>query len=169
MSFQTVVNKQQAPAVGGDFASVNPYSTMTAGEGAIIVGDGGVSIGKFAFVDKNGIATQTKPQDYRRLGFVANEQQASIVEYLAEYGLTIQKGQQVTLYTQGDFYASFEDGAVASARIYIENSTGKIIADGGQSFNPNNHTATDFYVISNAGANELTVITSTKQNAGYVE
>lgn len=168
MSFQTVVNKQQAPAVAGDFASMNPFATMTAGEGAIVAGDGGISIGKFAFVDENGIATQTKPQGYKRLGFVANEQQASIVEYLAEYGLAIQKGQQVTLYTQGDFYAFFEDGAVAGAQVHVENATGKLIADG-QSHYPSDATATAFYVVSNAGAGELAVITSTEQNAGFAE
>lgn len=48
MGFQTKVNRQQAPAIAGDFASANPRASMLATEGTLVAGVSGVTVGVFA-------------------------------------------------------------------------------------------------------------------------
>ena len=60
MPFQKVVNSYQAPAVAGDFASTNPNASMLAGEGALVAGDSGVTVGVFAWADADGKVSNKK-------------------------------------------------------------------------------------------------------------
>ena len=114
MGFQNKVNSQQAPAVAGDFASSNPRATVDAGEGILVAGAGGVTVGKFAWRDASGIVLSNGNHPTAPDGFVHREQQALIQVYLAEYGMNIPAGFPVILHNKGDFWAKNDgSGAVA--------------------------------------------------------
>ena len=109
MPFPGLVSTQPAPAVLGDFASVNPRFTVMAGPGGLVSGPNGLYVGRFAWL--------TSPLDVANApiiannfgtgvvgGFMAREQQASITQFLAEASLLVPQGYPVTLYSGGDFW-----------------------------------------------------------------
>ena len=127
--FQTQVNANQAPAVAGDFASANPRSVVLAGPGGLIAGAGGVTVGRFAWVDDDGITvfnhgTATRKPD----GFVHREQQALITQYLSESSNVIPEGFPVTLHNGGDFFAKVTGSTAATigASVYADYFSGDI-------------------------------------------
>ena len=129
--FQKQVNLTPAPAVAGDFASSNPRATVLAGPGGLIAGAGGITVGKFAWVDDDGLTvlshgTATKAPD----GFVHREQQALIQNYLAESSMNVPAGFPVTLHNEGDFWATLTgaNAAVIGSAIYADYATGAVTA-----------------------------------------
>lgn len=112
--FQKTVNLTPAPAVAGDFASANPRASVLAGPGGLVAGPLGVTVGKFAWIEADGItvvnygASTAAPA-----GFVHREQQALITTYLAESSNLISPGFPVVLHNAGDFWAK-NAGAAAS-------------------------------------------------------
>lgn len=157
MPFQKVVNSYQAPAVAGDFASTNPNASMLAGEGELIAGDAGVTVGVFAWADADGKVSNSKTTG-GRIGFVHREQQASITGFLDEKGNTILKGQAMTLMTGGDFWARFPAGAVIGQSVFAKDTDGTLKSSGYST--ETGYTLTKFRVASTAGAGELAKITS---------
>ena len=131
MGFQKQVNLTPAPAVAGDFASSNPRATVLAGPGGLVAGALGVTVGKFAWVDDDGVTVQSfgtatkAPQ-----GFVHREQQALIQQYLAESGMNIPQGFPVVLHNEGDFWAKLagDNAAVIGSAIYADYSNGDVCA-----------------------------------------
>ncbi len=128
--FQKQVNLTPAPAVAGDFASANPRTTVLAGPGGLVAGVGGVTVGKFAWVDDaDGVTVHSygtftgKPS-----GFVHREQQALIQNYLAESSMNVPAGFPVTLHNEGDFWAKVEGSTAATvgAAVYATYSDGSI-------------------------------------------
>lgn len=116
--YQTQVNATSAPAVAGDFASLNPWFSYDAGPGGLVAGAGGVTIGRFAWVyppvDPNGankVALNTGTGVVA--GFVHMAQQGLITTYLANAGMVIAAGFQMALMTGGDFWVKNE-GLTAS-------------------------------------------------------
>lgn len=128
--FQKQVNLQQAPAVAGDFASSNPRAVALAGQGALVAGEGGVTVGKFAWIDDDGNTVLSRGTGNRKPhGFVHREQQALISTYLAESGNQIPAGFPVTLHNQGDFYATVTGSTAATSlgqAVYATYATGDI-------------------------------------------
>lgn len=131
MGFQKQVNLTPAPAVAGDFASSNPRATVLAGPGGLVAGALGVTVGKFAWVDDDGVTVQsfgtaTKAPN----GFVHREQQALIQQYLAEAGMNIPVGFPVVLHNEGDFWAKLagDNAATIGAAIYADYSNGDVCA-----------------------------------------
>lgn len=131
MGFQKQVNLTPAPAVAGDFASSNPRATVLAGPGGLVAGALGVNVGKFAWVDDDGVTVQgfgtaTKAPS----GFVHREQQALIQQYLAEAGVNIPQGFPVVLHNEGDFWAKLagDNAATIGAAIYADYSNGDVCA-----------------------------------------
>jgi hypothetical protein len=128
MGFPQQVNVQAAPAVLGDFCDSNPRATVDAGQGALVAGDNGVTVGLFAWVD---------PTDGRSVnnfgagapdGFVHRDQQAIITQYLAEQTLTLSQGFPVTLFNAGGFWV-VNAGAtttVPGQAAFANNSTGAV-------------------------------------------
>ena len=53
MSFQKAVQPYQAPAVAGDFAAHNPNASMLAGEGELVSGTDGVTVGDLCKIPQN--------------------------------------------------------------------------------------------------------------------
>ncbi len=143
MGFQKQVNSQPAPAVAGDFASANPRATVLAGEGALVAGTAGVTVGKFGWVNAAGTVVDSHGVVGRAPdGFVHRDMQALITTYLAESSMAIPAGFPVTLHNEGDFwalnsgpgsfaigdavYANYDDGSIAQAVEANAAATGSI-------------------------------------------
>lgn len=103
--FQQSVNLAQAPAVAGDFASVNPRHSAISVPGGFVAGANGLTIGLFAWADtatgtilsNTGIGLPTC--------FVHRNNQAVLTAYLQEYGMTIPAGMGVgEMFSGGDFW-----------------------------------------------------------------
>ncbi len=129
MSFQTVVNIQQAPGLPGDFASSNPRASVDAGQGALIAGAAGVSIGRFAWMDSQQL-TVASTGTGAPTGFVHREQQGLTTTFLAEYGNVIPSGFMVTLMKSGDYFVKNEGAAAVTVgmKIFCNNSNGAVSA-----------------------------------------
>ena len=129
--FQTQVQQQPAPAVPGDFASANPRSTLIAGPGGLTAAVGGLTVGRFGWLDSTasvlGNTGSGKPN-----AFVGNQHSALIVTYLGETSMVIPQGFGVfSAFTGGDFWAK-NDGSVQSQpgmKAYADNATGKVSAN----------------------------------------
>jgi hypothetical protein len=125
--FQGFVNRQPAPAVVGMFASMNPVATALAGEGAFRADeDLPVVVGYFAWGVPSTQLAYGSNINGGVAGFVGNELQTVITEFLGQDRLVVQAGFPVTLYTHGDFWANPEAGAVAvNDVIYANRDTGQ--------------------------------------------
>lgn len=156
--FQSQVNLQQAPAVAGDFASANPRASVVAPEGGFVAGSAGVTVGRFAWIQSDGVTilnTGTGKPD----GFIHREQQALISTYLAESSNVIPVGFPVTLMRTGDYYAlvtvaSAEKGEKAFAK--LADGTMQPAAAGAT---VSGFVETDFTISRAAGVSEVAVIT----------
>lgn len=129
--FQKTVNLTPASAVVGDFASSNPRATVLAGPAGLVAGLGGVTVGKFAWVDDDGLTVFSHGTATRApSGFVHREQQALIQTYLAESSMNIPFGFPVTLHNAGDFWATLagDNAATVGATIYADYSNGDVCA-----------------------------------------
>lgn len=128
--FQGVINQYPAPAVEGDFASANPRSTVLAGEGSLVAGAGGVTVGRFAWVDTTDNKTTYSRGTYPQApnGFVHREQQALITSWLGQTSKTVPEGMPVTLFNQGDFWAVVggSTAATVGAAVYATYADGSI-------------------------------------------
>lgn len=141
--FQKQVNLTPAPAVAGDFASSNPRATVLAGPGGLVAGVGGVTVGKFAWVDTDGVTVRSRGTAAKApSGFVHREQQGLIQQYLGEASMNIPIGFPVILHNEGDFwavnggagafavgdavYANYADGTVAQSAATNATATGSM-------------------------------------------
>lgn len=124
--FQTFVNRHLAPGVVGDFASMNPRAVVLAGPGAFKAdADEPVVVGNFAWAVPADSVAYGAQKASSLMGFIANEAQTVITEFLGVSRLAVQAGFPVTLYSHGDFWASVAGGAVAvGAAIYADRNTG---------------------------------------------
>jgi len=164
--FQTTVNLQQAAAVEGDFASANPRNSFVSGEGNLVAGTNGVTVGRFAWVVAPGIVSNDGI--IRPAGFVARSGQqgsAIIATYLAETSMVIQKGLEVTLHTSGDFWAKNTVGTAAiGSKVFASQTTGAI-QTGAAGATIAGFIETDFWCTGypnggNGAVNELIIIST---------
>lgn len=132
MGFQKQVNLTPAPAVEGDFASANPRSSSLAGPGGLVAGVGGVTIGKFVWVDPaDGVTAYSRGTTAKLpAGFVHREQQGMIQTYLAESGMNIPQGMPLTAMVEGDFWAKLTgvNAANVGDAIYATYADGSVTA-----------------------------------------
>jgi hypothetical protein len=152
--FPTFVNRHLAPGVTGGFASMNPRAVVLAGPGAMRADDTDeVIVGYFAWgVPATGIAHGAE-QSNSFLGFVANEGQTVITDFLGVARLAVQAGFPVTLYSHGDFWAfvNATSGAAVSIgdSIFADATTGEPVTDDASGANPD----TGFVAATAAPAN----------------
>lgn len=130
--FQTSVGVVPAPAVEGDFASANPRFTVDAGQGALVAGAAGVTIGRFAWASYQGIDNDGAPAVVNSFGagaptgFVHREMQGLITLFLTSNGYTVPAGKEITLFNGGDFWVKNNGttAAIPGQKCYANNSTG---------------------------------------------
>lgn len=127
MGFQTQVNQFPSPGLEGGFASNNPYSSVVAGNSALI-SDGTVRVSSFAW-QVSGVAYGYSLTGVVPDGFVSNENQALITTWLAETSMIMPAGLPVTMYDRGDFWArSVFTEATIGQKVYANLLSGKIMA-----------------------------------------
>ena len=106
--FQNQVYINPAVAIPGDFASSNPMVYKLASTGKMVADASGVKVGQFCALNADGTVTTVPGAapsgGLSRLGFVHRENNAQIITFLAESGYTIQPGQPVSAFGQGDFF-----------------------------------------------------------------
>jgi hypothetical protein len=129
--FQRQVNQFPAPGVEGDFSSINPWASAVVGDSALVAGTGGVTVGRFAWQDTNGKVYNHYPVASAfgtgaPRGFVGRNWQASIVTFLAESSMTVQAGQDLSLFVAGDFWARFAAGATIGDKVFASYSDGSV-------------------------------------------
>lgn len=132
-SFQTAVNNQPAPAVAGDFASMNPRFTVDAGPGGLVAGPSGAVVGRFAWAvspeDIDGApATVNSFGSGPVTGFLAREQQGLITVYLDASSMAVPQGFGLTLFNGGDFWVKNDGAGLATPgmKAYANFADGKI-------------------------------------------
>lgn len=117
--FPYQVGVQPAPAVEGDFCDANPRYSVDAGPGGLVAGAAGVTIGRFAWWTPSSLDGDGAPAVVNSFGagavtgFVGRNQQGLIVNYLAAYGMTIQPGFGMFLYSGGGFWVK-NNGSTAA-------------------------------------------------------
>lgn len=156
MGFQNKVNLQQAPAVAGDFASANPVIARLAGEGALIAGAAGVTVGLFAWVSGNQVNNTGSGVPS---GFIHRENQALITTWLADSSNLVPKGKPVTVHVAGDFWAKTLTNATTGQKVFASTTTGEIKTDAAGA-TVNGYIETKWLVASDASAGELIKITT---------
>lgn len=151
--FQTFVNTNQSPGVPGQSGSMNPRATVSAGPGAFKASLANpVTAGFFAWAVPATSLAEGSRQASSVLGFVDNELQTVITDFLGISRMTIQAGFPVTLFSHGDFWAAVAGGAVAiNAPIYANMETGEPTVD-----------TTHFAATGVVASNVLTVSAVTK-------
>jgi hypothetical protein len=133
--FQTQVYNQEAQAVPGDRASLNPIATFDAGPGGLVADPSGIIIGNFAWTTpptdpdgQNTLATQVAGSGVPA-GFAYNWTQALNTVFLSDASMLIPQGLPVALATQGDFWVtnSSASGAVQPGmKAYATFGTGAV-------------------------------------------
>lgn len=123
--FQTFVNRNMAPGVVGGFASMNPRAAVLAGPGAFKADSAlPVLVGGFAWATPSTKVAYGQYKANSFIGFIGNEGQTIITDYLGVSRLAIQAGLPVTLYSHGDFWASIAGVVTAGQAIYADANTG---------------------------------------------
>lgn len=154
MAFQTQLNQYPAPGVEGDFASTNPTASYLAGEGQLVAGAQGVTVGRFAWA-VNGVVSNegtTAPS-----GFVHREGQATLITWLGASTMTVQPGIPMTLMTAGDYWARTSTAATIGQKVFASTTTGQI-QTGAADATIDGYVETKFVVGSVAAAGELVKI-----------
>lgn len=139
--FPTFVNRHLAPGVVGGFASMNPRAVVPAGPGAFRADeDAPVVVGYFAWGSPSAQLAYGEETSSTFLGFVANEGQTVITDFLGVSRLAVQAGFSVTLYSHGDFWAFVNatsgDAVVVGDAIYADAATGEPTTDDDSAANP---------------------------------
>lgn len=123
MTFQRTVNNVQAPAVKGDFASLNPFSSVLAGPGALVAPPSGLLVGNFFWVGPNGETSQSFVSGWQ-IAFLVRNEQALITEFLGEATMLVPSGFMINGINAGDVWAQFIDGATVGQNVYADPNNG---------------------------------------------
>lgn len=126
MGFQSVINDYQAPAVKGDFASMNPFASVLAGPGGLVAPAGGLIVGNFAWVGPNGQVSQSYVAGWQ-IGFLGRNMQALITEFLAEGTMIVPEGFMVTLFNEGDYWTDFPAGGTVGGYVFADPNDGQAV------------------------------------------
>jgi hypothetical protein len=111
--FQKSVNLYNPLAVEGDFADANPRATVLAGEGGLVAGPLGVTVGRFAWVSADGKTVTNYGEGAAAPdGFVHRQEGAALITaFLGEASNLIPAGFPVTLHNAGGFFVKANGAA----------------------------------------------------------
>ena len=128
MGFQTSVKTTPAIAQAGDFASSNPRASLVAPEGGFVAGTGGVTVGRFVWVQSDGVTVLNSGSGVPD-GFVHREQQALITTFLGETSYVIPEGMPVTVMRTGDYFATLTvGGGTRGQKVFAKLADGTVQA-----------------------------------------
>lgn len=138
MPFQKQVNINPAVGNEGDIASMNPLATVAAGPGGLIAGANGVVVGRFAWNEypvaggpgqaSNSCPISASAGPRKPDGFICNQQQGLITQWLGTDSLGVPKGLMVTEHNRGDFWArsTFAEALIGN-KVFANLITGSIL------------------------------------------
>jgi hypothetical protein len=169
--FQTIVNRQPAPAIEGDAASVNPSFSLVAPAGALTAG-ANIMVGRFAWADEDGVVNYG---GNGRLGFVHRDQ-LSVIPFnismggggIAQATLMVPEGYEISLASNRDVWARFAAGAVPNQMVFANFADGTAFAAAAGSPTGSTSTASTIAAetssftasIANGGILDVTVVAS---------
>lgn len=118
------INTYRAPAVEGDFAGANPYSTLPASFGQLVAGDS-LFAGRFGWVDASGTVLNSNGAG-KPAGFVKRDHMSLITNFLGEATMQIQEGLPATAVAAGDFWVRNSGSTVSKIgdKVFANNATG---------------------------------------------
>jgi hypothetical protein len=124
--FQTRINDDLPVAVEGAFSTSNPYESVFAGDNKFTAGAAGPFVGRFGWaLNSTGVVTAAQPGGANTIGFVGLESNVPLITgFIADSGLQMAQGQEVTLYRRGDFYARFAVAPVIDQKVFADVLTG---------------------------------------------
>ncbi len=140
--FQTQINNQPAPGEAGDFYGVNPRASILGGPGMYSAPEGGLIVGRIAWVNPDTGAVSQSYVEGSQLGFLHRENNAVITAFLGEATYVVYEGLPITLFDQGDFWGRFADGAEPGQRVWADPGDGSLIAGGASAPTLDSYTAT---------------------------
>lgn len=142
--FQQVVNNQPGVGEAGDFYGVNPRASVLAGPGEFTSPSGGVLVGHFVWADADSGNVSASYVPGYQLGFLHREGTTNtvIVNFLGSYATLVLQGFPLTLFSEGDFWASFAAGATPGQSVYADPANGAAIAGASGGINAATLTAT---------------------------
>jgi len=164
MGFQTVINRQQAPATNGDIASTNVVTSAMSPEAGFIAGTDGLIIARFAWIDpsdltqrelinNSSLATDVKP-----VGFIARSMQGTETVFLAQFGNTIPEGYMANAYLKGDYYVEVTVDAAVRGQKAFANLLDGTMRPGNEGSTIAGFIETDYTISLDAAVGELTII-----------
>lgn len=162
MPFQNQVGVEPALGVPGDFASMNPYASYPAGEGALIAGAGGVTIGAFAWVQADGSTVLNKPPSGSTAapdGFVHRNLTGQIADLFDESSMVIPEGFPVTLMTAGDYWAVTSTAATRGQKVFASSTNGTV-STGAAGATVEGSVEAQFYAANTCAAGEVVKIST---------
>lgn len=125
MSFQTFVNYTWPQGYPGAIASANPRRSVIAPLGGFRVGQTGITIAAFAWVNQDGI-TVSNTGSGKPVGFVHRDQQGLTTQYLQASTMTVPAGFGITLSEGGDYWAISGQAATRGNSVYASTTDGGI-------------------------------------------
>lgn len=125
---QKQVGTLQAPGLVGGFASNNEWMTVDAGQFEYVAGANGILIGNFCWESTVTLGTLNNTGTGQPLGFVGRHQAAIYLPLLAGASLLIATGQNVSVYSRGDFWAIAQGGATKGQKIFANLADGSVFA-----------------------------------------
>jgi hypothetical protein len=124
--FQSFVNTYQPLGQKGARASMNPFASVLGGEGDFRAdATDVVTVGNFAWFVPGGTAHGVQTAG-GIIGFVSNELEGLITDWLAQERMTLPSGVIVPGYTHGDFWAELNGTGAAAVgdTVYAVNASG---------------------------------------------
>lgn len=173
--FQTFVTQQLPPGQPGDFASMNPRAVVLTPigsapgltPGARVAASQSVTVGYFAWMATTGLvySSEAAAGAGAQIGFVAQENQTVITEFLGQYRRTVQDGFPITLFAAGDFWADVAGlPVVAGDPIYAVLTTGQPSTDS----DSGNTAPTGYVAASSAPAAPSSTASTVAANTGVL-
>lgn len=168
MAFQTGIQVTQAPAVPGDFASMNPRHSQLSVPGGFRAGPAGLTVGCFAWADTVTGTILSNTGTGLPTAFIHRTNQATLIGASGfgpgpEYSFMIMPGKGVgEMFSGGDFFVSNAGtGAVTiGLKVFANLANGTVSgAAAGATVTGSIETKWYFYTINAAG--ELCKMSST--------
>lgn len=186
MGFQTQVNLQPGVGQAGDFASANLRATVNAGPGGFVTAAAPrlVVVGNFAWGcqlaagdaagEVSGLTTNVEGQlafgnfygdAGCEIGFVHREAELPMYQYLAATTYAYVQGLIISLYNEGDFWASFAAGASVGQKVFANYKDGSVYA---AATGTSTQTASVTAALANTGVLTVSAVGSGTVNIGDV-
>ena len=162
MPFPNSVNITQAIGIAGDLASAGPRISLPSVAGGWIAGPSGVTAGCFVWGDSATRTILSNTGTGAPDGFVARTQEGAILNYLGEYGMTIQPGKDVgDVFSGGTFRVKNSgSGAVTPGMSAFANNTNGTVSFAASGATVAGSTQTKYTAQTPCAAGEITTISN---------